>query len=160
MRRASLWWLAGMLAFSGASVLLGAQASRPTSAAPAAEPAEYRQLLDKYCVSCHNQKLKTAGLLLDQADITKIAGDAAVWEKVHRKLREGSMPVRQASWKVGAMIKAVRNSARLISTVLGGVCCMPIAVRRKDSTTTIRVNDVIITRIDGASASTVSRATS
>ncbi len=32
---------------------------------------------------------------------------------------------------------------------------MPSAVRSSDSTTTIRVNDVIITRIDGASESTV-----
>jgi mono/diheme cytochrome c family protein len=92
MRATSASLLVGVLAFSGASVLLGAQVPRPASATAAADAAEYRQLLDKYCVSCHNQKLKTAGLLLDQADITKIADGAAVWEKVHRKLREGSMP--------------------------------------------------------------------
>ena len=57
-----------------------------------ADTAEYRQILDKYCVTCHNQRLKAADLLLDQADLTKPAEHAAVWEKVHRKLREGSMP--------------------------------------------------------------------
>src|SRR3546814_4495080 len=58
------------------------------------------------------------------------------------------------------MTKAVRNSARLIITMFGGACCVPIAVRRKDRTTTIRVNDVTITRMDGAILSTVSSATS
>jgi len=38
----------------------------PGPAAPATTPA--RQLVTKYCVSCHNQKLKTANLALDAAD--------------------------------------------------------------------------------------------
>ena len=45
-------------------------------------------------------------------------------------------------------------------TALGGAVAVPSAVRSSDSTTTMRVNDVIITRIDGASDSTVSSATS
>ena len=44
--------------------------------------------------------------------------------------------------------------------MLGGVCCVPSALRRNDSTTMMRVNEVIITRIDGASVSTVSSASS
>ena len=48
------------------------------------------------------------------------------------------------------MTKTVRNRARPTSTLLGGVCCRPIAVRRNDSTMTIRVNEVTMTRIDGA----------
>ena len=40
-------------------------------------------------------------------------------------------------------------------TAFGGAVAVPSAVRRSDSTTTIRVNEVIITRIDGASESTV-----
>jgi hypothetical protein len=51
-----------------------------------------RALLDKYCVTCHNEKLKTAGLLLDRADPTNVALDAETWEKVVRKLRAGAMP--------------------------------------------------------------------
>jgi hypothetical protein len=46
-----------------------------------------RALLDQYCVTCHNQKLKTAGLMLDKADPA-----AETWEKVVRKLRAGAMP--------------------------------------------------------------------
>ena len=40
-------------------------------------------------------------------------------------------------------------------TALGGAVAVPSAVRNSDSTTTMRVNDVTITRIDGASESTV-----
>ena len=49
----------------------------------------------------------------------------------------------------------MRNSASDTITALGGAVAVPSAVRSSDSTTTIRVNDVIITRIDGASDSTV-----
>jgi hypothetical protein len=52
----------------------------------AADPAP-KALLDRYCVTCHNQKLKTAGLILDKADL-----DPETWEKVVRKLRAGAMP--------------------------------------------------------------------
>ena len=65
------------------------------AAAPAAAPAsggDSRAVLDQYCVSCHNQRLKTAGLLLDQADPAKAAESPELWEKVVRRLRAGDMP--------------------------------------------------------------------
>jgi cytochrome c5 len=58
----------------------------------AAQAASTRVLLDQYCVSCHNQKLKTASLMLDQADLGRVAEHAELWEKVVRKLRAGMMP--------------------------------------------------------------------
>src|SRR6516165_8382738 len=51
-----------------------------------------RAVLDRYCVTCHNQKLKTAGLMLDLMDVRKIAEGAPTWEKVVQKLRTGAMP--------------------------------------------------------------------
>ena len=45
-------------------------------------------------------------------------------------------------------------------TEFGGAVAVPIAVRSNDSTTTMRVNDVIMIRIDGAIESTVKRAIS
>src|ERR1700704_152046 len=45
-------------------------------------------------------------------------------------------------------------------TEFGGAVAVPSAVRNSDSTTTIRVNDVIMIRIDGAIDSTVSSAIS
>jgi Protein of unknown function (DUF1592)/Protein of unknown function (DUF1588)/Protein of unknown function (DUF1585)/Protein of unknown function (DUF1587)/Protein of unknown function (DUF1595)/Planctomycete cytochrome C len=74
------------------SALLGpvevaAQGARAAQTAP-----PNGELLTKYCVTCHNQRLRTAGLALDQADLTTIAHDPALWEKVVRKLRTGAMP--------------------------------------------------------------------
>jgi Protein of unknown function (DUF1592)/Protein of unknown function (DUF1588)/Protein of unknown function (DUF1585)/Protein of unknown function (DUF1587)/Protein of unknown function (DUF1595)/Cytochrome C oxidase, cbb3-type, subunit III len=57
----------------------------------AADPTP-RALVDQYCVTCHNEKLKTAGLLLDKADPGNVSLDAETWEKVVRKLRAGAMP--------------------------------------------------------------------
>jgi hypothetical protein len=58
------------------------------------------------------------------------------------------------------MTKGVRNRASEITTEFGGEVAVPSAVRSNDSTTTMRVNEVIITRIDGASDKTVSSAIS
>jgi Protein of unknown function (DUF1592)/Protein of unknown function (DUF1588)/Protein of unknown function (DUF1587)/Protein of unknown function (DUF1585)/Protein of unknown function (DUF1595)/Planctomycete cytochrome C len=51
-----------------------------------------RAVLDKYCVTCHNEKLKTAGLTLDKMDPVRVADQTEAWEKVVRKLRAGMMP--------------------------------------------------------------------
>ena len=58
----------------------------------AAGPTPERTLLDRYCVTCHNERLQTANLALDSADVTNVSGDPALWEKVVRKLRAGAMP--------------------------------------------------------------------
>jgi mono/diheme cytochrome c family protein len=52
----------------------------------------YHQTINTYCVTCHNAKTKTAGLMLDNADLAAVAGHADIWEKVIRKLRSGMMP--------------------------------------------------------------------
>ena len=79
---------AGLLCAAGA--MLGATAA--ASAQPAADAAPHRATLDRYCVVCHNERLRTAGLALDAADLVDVAGDAAIWEHVIRKLRVGAMP--------------------------------------------------------------------
>jgi cytochrome c5 len=64
-------------------------------AAAGAQPAvevPSRELLDRYCVTCHNERLQTADLRLDEVDLTRIAEHAAVLEKVVHKLRSGQMP--------------------------------------------------------------------
>ncbi len=71
--------------FAAAAVVsAGAQAPAPPPARPA--------LLTQYCVTCHNERLKTAGLTLDTMDFEHVATDAAAWEKVVRKIRTGMMP--------------------------------------------------------------------
>jgi hypothetical protein len=49
-------------------------------------------VLNQYCVTCHNEKAKTAGLMLDRIRVDKVAENAPVWEKVVSKLRTGAMP--------------------------------------------------------------------
>ena len=51
-----------------------------------------RALLDRYCVTCHNENLKTAGLTLDTLDVSNVGEAPEVWEKVVFKLRGGMMP--------------------------------------------------------------------
>ena len=58
--------------------------------------AQYRAAIDQYCVTCHNDRLKTAGLALDKMDMGRVAQDAEVWEKVIRKVRVGMMPPQNA----------------------------------------------------------------
>src|SRR2546430_385967 len=80
-----------MMRYQAAVVLLGilicAGPVRSQSSAAAS-----RALLNQYCVGCHNQKLKTAGLMLDQVDLEHAGAHAEILEKVVRKLRAGMMP--------------------------------------------------------------------
>ncbi len=70
-----------------------AEASPSTvAAAPTPSAAASRRLLDGYCLTCHNQRLETAGLSLEALDVAHVDADAAVWEKVVQKLRTGTMP--------------------------------------------------------------------
>jgi cytochrome c5 len=72
--------------------------ARTASQAPVAaqsSTAPHKALLDRYCVTCHNERLKIpagAPLLLDKLDVNDLAKDAATWEKVVRKLGVGAMP--------------------------------------------------------------------
>ena len=66
--------------------LQGRGAPQPPAAAPP------RAVLDKYCITCHNGRLKTAGLALDDLDLSRVGEHADQWEKVARKIRSGAMP--------------------------------------------------------------------
>ncbi len=58
----------------------------------AADVAAQRAVVDQYCVTCHNARVKTANLLLDQLDMGHLGDHAEIGEKVVRKLRAGMMP--------------------------------------------------------------------
>jgi mono/diheme cytochrome c family protein len=73
------------------AVPLGAQ-SQPPDSARSKSQATSRALLDQYCVTCHNDRLKTANLSLQQADLATVGDHPELWEKVVRKLRAGVMP--------------------------------------------------------------------
>ena len=66
-------------------------ATAQAAAAAAAAPTP-RVVMDRYCVGCHNQRLKSGGVALDQTDVTRPSASADVWERVIRKLNAGTMP--------------------------------------------------------------------
>ena len=66
--------------------------ARASGAAPESAASPQRALVDQYCVTCHNERQKTAGLSLAAEDMTEVGANAEVWEKVVRKLRGGAMP--------------------------------------------------------------------
>jgi hypothetical protein len=91
----------GILSGILTAILLAALNSVPAGAArqnevrtgPSPSPARtIREFTNQYCVGCHNERLKTAGLALDSRDFEHLAADADVWEKVIRKVQVGMMP--------------------------------------------------------------------
>src|SRR5262245_49877675 len=51
-----------------------------------------RAVLDKYCVTCHNTRAKTAGLMLDTLDLSTLSAHTDIGEAIVRKMRAGMMP--------------------------------------------------------------------
>jgi hypothetical protein len=66
--------------------------SGKASPAPSGSAAVERALLDRYCVTCHNDKVKTANFSLQNRDLGTAADHPEIWEQVIRKLRAGMMP--------------------------------------------------------------------
>ena len=83
MRRS---WVVILLMVFGTLPVAGAQQ-------PGAEP---RVFITTYCVTCHNDRLKTGQLSLEKMDFDNIPAGAEVWEKVIRKLRASAMPPQTA----------------------------------------------------------------
>jgi len=86
-------------------VIVGARAQQdPAGRAPRSGPAGNSErrtsnselpgqaLIDRYCVTCHNQRVKTANLALDTLALAHPEQNALVWERAIRKLRAGMMP--------------------------------------------------------------------
>jgi Protein of unknown function (DUF1592)/Protein of unknown function (DUF1588)/Protein of unknown function (DUF1587)/Protein of unknown function (DUF1585)/Protein of unknown function (DUF1595) len=85
MRVIAVW---SVLIVAGA----GAGYFHVSAADPVAAPLPSTALLDTYCISCHNTRVRTAGLMLDEASRRDVGANPEVWEKVVRKLRAGAMP--------------------------------------------------------------------
>jgi Protein of unknown function (DUF1592)/Protein of unknown function (DUF1588)/Protein of unknown function (DUF1587)/Protein of unknown function (DUF1585)/Protein of unknown function (DUF1595)/Cytochrome C oxidase, cbb3-type, subunit III len=58
----------------------------------AQKPDSGRQFIQKYCQGCHNDRVKSGTLSLEQLDPAQAAASPETWEKVIRKLRAGMMP--------------------------------------------------------------------
>ena len=80
-------WVCGVaiaLAFGVPSPRAGAQQSTAADTS--------QEVVDTYCVSCHSDRLKTAGLVLEGLNPENPGPDAETWEKVLRKVQAGAMP--------------------------------------------------------------------
>jgi mono/diheme cytochrome c family protein len=84
------WRWPGFALATGLIALLHAAPARAQQASP--QRALPRSIIDKYCVTCHNEKARTAGLALDKLDFDNVGPHAETLEKVVRKLRVGAMP--------------------------------------------------------------------
>ncbi len=82
--------MAGVLSLSA----YGQQSvSAPTaSSSTLGAPLPHRAVINRYCVACHNEKLRTAELSLATADVDHVGTSPEIWEKVVVKLRTGQMP--------------------------------------------------------------------
>ena len=91
-----------------AVVVRSAEAAPPQAAVtPSVHETSTRAVLNKYCATCHSDRLKTGGLSLQKVDVADVPAGAEVWEKVIRKLRTGSMPPAGAPRPDAASLDAV-----------------------------------------------------
>jgi mono/diheme cytochrome c family protein len=69
-------------------------APRPAPRRPAAD--QHKAVVDKYCVTCHNARVRSGNLALDDIDFDDLSANADVIEKVLRKVGTGAMPPQGA----------------------------------------------------------------
>jgi uncharacterized protein DUF1592/uncharacterized protein DUF1588/uncharacterized protein DUF1587/uncharacterized protein DUF1585/uncharacterized protein DUF1595 len=75
-----------------AVILLGASFGLRASSPQAPPVSDNAAFVGTYCVACHNDRLETAGLSLQNLTLADVPAHADIWEKVARKLRAGEMP--------------------------------------------------------------------
>jgi hypothetical protein len=115
---------AGSFALGIALFCTTVQAAAPQApASSSVSPTEFQPLVGKYCVTCHSDRLKTGGLILEHRDLGQVAADAAVWEKVVRKLQAGAMPPAGAPHPDQAMLDGFR--AALVTTIDSAAAARP-----------------------------------
>jgi len=64
--------------------------AKPVVAATAAtsnDAASHQAMIDQYCVMCHSESLKTAGVVLEGTHIDHVGDNTATWERVSSQIR-------------------------------------------------------------------------
>ncbi len=88
----------GLVTAAGAAPAPGRQAAAAARTAGPDQPAgaalDGQALVDRYCATCHNERLETGGFSFERLDVADVAAHPEAWEKVVRKLRAGAMPPR------------------------------------------------------------------
>jgi mono/diheme cytochrome c family protein len=123
MRRSGWTWFIAVcvfafLAINGDARLAGAGTTQTSASSAAMSQQQVQTVINDYCVTCHNQRQKTASLELDTKDLAHLDADTVTWETVVRKLRTGMMPPKSmrrpdratldgvASWIEGGLDRA------------------------------------------------------
>jgi mono/diheme cytochrome c family protein len=89
-RVAILTWLAGVLLV--VSLTIVHTAPQDTAARSAADAERHLATITQYCVACHNDRTKAAGVSFQGVTAASISEHAETWEKALRKLRGRQMP--------------------------------------------------------------------
>ena len=120
--------VSGYVATAAARVGSAPQQPPASPAGTASNEKLLRATLDTYCVTCHNQRIKTAGLTLDAVDATSPHANPEIWEKVIARLRAGTMPPAgrprpdaATAQSIAAWLEADIDRAWLASPVAGRV---------------------------------------
>ena len=135
----------------GAACLAGIAAAAPLHAAAGTE-APSRALLDRYCVTCHNERLQTAGVMFDRVDISRADLHRELFEKVARKLRGGLMPPPGRPRPEAAVIDAFVTALETELDRVGAAAPDPgrVASHRLNRTEYVNaVRDLLDLEIDG-----------
>jgi hypothetical protein len=150
IRRPAFTSLIMLLVGIGCNQVQGQQSSSDTLLAVK----QFRSTLDRYCVICHNERLNTAKLLLDKAELTNVTEDPRMWERVITKLSHRQMPpvgmprpddvfyesfVHYLANELDSVAKANPNPGRTVA-----------AHRLNRSEYTNAVRDLVGVEIDGA----------
>ncbi|MCY4122062.1 MAG: DUF1592 domain-containing protein, partial [Acidobacteria bacterium] len=135
----------------GAACLAGIAVAAPLHAAAGTE-APSRALLDRYCVTCHNERLRTAGVMFDRVDIDRVDLHRELFEKVARKLRSGLMPPPGRPRPEAAVIDAFVTALEAELDRAGAAAPNPgrVASHRLNRTEYVNaVRDLLDLEIDG-----------
>jgi mono/diheme cytochrome c family protein len=82
------------------------------TASTAATPADFQEMVNKYCITCHNQKARIpagAPLALDAANLKDPGANPEIWEKVVRKIGVGAMPPQGSATPGNAELTRFRS---------------------------------------------------
>jgi len=138
-------------------LLLGSGLTHAQQSSGAPDVTSYREALDRYCTSCHNETLKTANLVLDKnsAKLENISENPALWEKVLLKLKTRSMPPvgmpRPAEDFYVSMAQYVEQDLAALAKSSPNPGRTPASHRLNRTEYTNVIRDLLGVNIDGAS---------
>ena len=85
-------WSVAFVAITASAVVFPALASAQGGALPNSDAEFLNSTISRYCVTCHNDRLRTADFSLDGLNLDDVGSHGEIWEKVIAKLRTRTMP--------------------------------------------------------------------